>query len=230
MANMKEMVREFLQVSVPTLTDVLYFDYKLSNAMSSSIKSLLPKKRIAGSAVTALWTVGGYPTGSLDPLFEAIDSIGDGQIFVISNGANPAASCMGDLVAAALHARGAEGAVMDGPVRDIEPIIDMNFPIFSAGVCPVNIAGKATMSANHPIMCGGVQVRPADILVADWDGVVVVPHELAEEVLHKAAVIDKNETVLREKIRSQIKSKKLADIFAEGKVHGVSKEENGKGH
>lgn len=222
-----DFVESFRHVSVPTLTDVLDFDYALRNSMSSTIISLVPKRRVVGRAITAQWTIGGYPMASLDPLFDAIDSITADQVFVITNGGNQTSACMGDLVAAALHERGAEGAVMDGPIRDIEPIVEMGFAVFSSGVCPVNVGGKATVSAGHPIMCGGVQVRPGDIVVADWDGVVVVPQEIAKEVLSKASAIDSSEAKLREQIRAQIRTRKLADIFAEARVHGVEPESVG---
>jgi regulator of RNase E activity RraA len=121
---------------------------------------------------------------------------------------------MGDLVATALQARGSVGAVMDGAVRDIAPMIEMDFPIFAGSVSPATPAGRsAVVGYNIPIVCGGVSVRPGDVIVADWDGVVVVPQEHAVEVLEKSLALEESERDLRDHIRANAGKKKLGDLF-----------------
>jgi regulator of RNase E activity RraA len=211
-------VRGYLEVSVPTVVDVLDLQYGLLNSMTHEIRPLI-KKRIAGRAVTLLWTPGADPAGTLDPFFEAVDECSDGTVFVGTNGGNKTLSCMGDLVAAALQARGAVGAVMDGAVRDIGPIIEMNFPVFSSSVSPVNPTGRASVTYNVPIVCGGVPVKPGDVILADWDGVVVIPQETAAEVLDKSVSLEKLEQQIRDRIRDAVRTTKLGRIFAEFEQH-----------
>jgi 4-hydroxy-4-methyl-2-oxoglutarate aldolase len=209
-----EVIRGYLQTSIPTIVDVLDSQYGLLKAMSHEIKPLI-KKRIAGRAVTLLWAPGADPAGSLDPFFAAVDACSDGSVLVGTNGGNKTISCMGDLVAAALQARGAVGAVMDGAVRDIAPIIEMDFPVFAASVSPVNPTGRASVTFNVPIVCGGVAVNSGDVVVADWDGVVVVPQAIAAEVLAKSVALEKLEAGIRDRIREVVRTTKLGDIFAE---------------
>jgi len=207
-----DVIRGYQEVSVPTVVDVLDLQYGLLNAMDHDIKPLT-RKRIVGRAVTLQWTLG--RAGPLDPFFSAVDACDEGSILVETNGGNKTVSCMGDLVAAALHTRGAAGAVMDGAVRDIDPILDLGFPVFASSVSPVNPTGKASVTYNVEIICGGVPVQPGDIILADWDGVVVIPQKIAVEVLEKAVALEKSEQAMRERIKEAARTKKLGDIFAE---------------
>jgi regulator of RNase E activity RraA len=208
-------VRGYLDVSVPTVVDRLDYSHGIHSWMRHAIKPL-ERRRIAGQAVTVLLAPSPGGTGSLDAYFAAVDSCGPGRIFCLSNGEDLAISCMGDLVAAALVARGAEGAVMDGAVRDIAPMLEMGLGVFAASVSPVNFADKQTVAGtNIPIQCGGVPVRPGDVLLADWDGVVVIPHELAAQVLAEAREVEDAERNLRERILREGAVRTTAELFAE---------------
>jgi regulator of RNase E activity RraA len=205
----------YRDVSVPTVVDRLDLGHGIRSWMRHTIKPL-EKRRIAGQAVTAMLASSPGPTGSLDAFFAAIDACGPGRVFVVSNGEDVAVSCMGDLVAAALHVRGAEGAVVDGAVRDIAPILEIGFPVFAASVSPVNWNGKAVVvGSNIPITCGGAAVRPGDVILADWDGVVVIPLELAAEVLEEARAIELKETELRANILRSAGHTRFADLFGD---------------
>jgi 4-hydroxy-4-methyl-2-oxoglutarate aldolase len=105
---------------------------------------------------------------------------------------------------------------MDGAVRDIDPMLDMGFPVFAASVSPVNFAGKAIVIGHDlPIVCGGVPVQPGDVLLCDWDGVVVIPQGIAAGVLEKARAVEVVERAMRERIREVGANRRLAEIFAE---------------
>jgi 4-hydroxy-4-methyl-2-oxoglutarate aldolase len=83
--------------------------------------------------------------------------------------------------------RGAVGCVCDSNIRDCVQIIEQGFPVFHAGVRPTDSKGRARVEAlDKPVMCGEVLVRPGDLVVADFDGVVVVPREAEERVLELA--------------------------------------------
>jgi 4-hydroxy-4-methyl-2-oxoglutarate aldolase len=216
----QEIIDAFLQVGVPTVVDILDYQYRFRGYMSHEIKPIF-KTRIAGRAVTLkeIACEGEQPNG-LTHLFEAVDACGAGDIFVADNEGNKTISLMGDLVAAALHARGAAGAVLNGAVRDIEPMIQMGFPVFASGVSPVNCTGKTvTVGCNIPLVCGGAQVNPGDVILADWDGVVVIPAEWAAEVLAKAQAVEAAERGLVERIRAEAPTRKLADIYSDAEGH-----------
>lgn len=208
-------VRGFLEVSVPSVADRLDYGHGVQSWMRPAIKPL-QRHRIAGRAVTVMLAPCTGPSGSLDTFFAAVDACGPGTVFVVTNGEDTTISCMGDLVATALHARGAEGAVMDGAVRDIAPMLEMEFPVFAASVSPVNFAGKnVVVAADIPIVCGGVPVRPGDVILADWDGVVVIPQELAVTLLDEARAHEATDEQMRLVIRSEGARRPLAEIFAE---------------
>ncbi len=205
-------LRGYLEVSVPAVTDVLDLQYGLLRAMSHEIKPLQPK-RIVGRAVTLLWTPG--RAGPLDPFFAAVDACGEGSVLVAASGGDKTLGFMGDLVAAALHTRGAAGAVVDGAVRDVNQINEIGFPVFASGVSPVNPTGRASVTFDTSLVCGGVPVEPGDVVLADSDGVVVIPKALAVEVLEKSVALEKTETAIRERIKASVKTRKLGEIFAD---------------
>jgi len=115
---------------------------------------------------------------------------------------------------------------MDGAVRDIDPMLEMGFPIFAASVSPVNFTAKATVVGHDvPISCGGVAVNPGDVILADWDGVVVIPQQLAEAVLEKSLEKEQAEQALRERIRALAATTPLSAIFAKAEHVYVSTDE-----
>lgn len=211
-----EIVRGFLKVSVPTVVDILDSDHGLENAMSYEIKPIF-KTRMAGRAVTLMQVPAPGPAADCtEQFFAAVDTCGEGSVLVIALGGNKRWSGMGDLVVAALHARGAAGTVMDGAVRDIEPMIQMGFPVFAASVSPYNCVGKTVaIGYNIPVVCGGVPVYPGDVILGDWDGVVVIPQAKAAEVLEKAIAAEGQDRAMFERIREAAKTTRLGDIFAE---------------
>jgi regulator of RNase E activity RraA len=93
----------------------------------------------------------------------------------------------GELLSTAARTRGALGTVTDGYVRDVRRIIQMNYPVFAAGMRPVDSRGRSiVMEYDEPIECGGVPVRKGDLIFGDIDGIVVIPQEVTEEVIKQA--------------------------------------------
>jgi regulator of RNase E activity RraA len=210
-----EIVAGLGRIGVPTLVDVLDHQLGLRAWLRPGFAPIF-KARIAGRAVTLLEEArAGAPPAAIAGFFDAADACGPGTVLVASLTGDDSLSIMGDLVALALHMRGCAGAVLDGAVRDTERMIEIGFPVFATRHSPVDKTGKAvTVSYNRPIECGGVTVRPGDIVVADWDGVVVVPPARAAEVLARARRVIEAEADLVAAIQAEARTARLADIFA----------------
>jgi regulator of RNase E activity RraA len=126
---------------------------------------------------------------------EMIDNAKPGEVGVLSieNGLDVAG--LGGLMGTAAKAREMAGIVIDGGVRDIGEVRALGFPVFARSVVPSSSVGRyATVERNVPVRCGGVEVRPGDIVVAGEDGVVVVPNDQAQAVLTRAIEIDQRES------------------------------------
>lgn len=118
---------------------------------------------------------------------EAVDSLLPGEVAVVSTGDSIQNAPWGELLSTASRARGARGAIIGGLVRDVQVILKLNFPVFATGIRPVDSKGRGVVSDyNIPIECGGVHVRPGDLVVADYDGVVIIPAEVVTRVIANA--------------------------------------------
>ena len=125
---------------------------------------------------------------------EMIDNAKPGEVGVIVMDGTLDIAAMGNLMATAAKVRGMAGMVLDGAIRDIWDVRRMGLTIYARSASPRTAVGHyATVARNVEVNCGGVSVRPGDIIIADEDGVVVVPQERAEEVLKKAQEIDARE-------------------------------------
>jgi len=118
---------------------------------------------------------------------EAVDSILPGEVVVVATGDSRRNAPWGELLSTAALSRGARGAVIDGLVRDVKKIQALGFPVFAAGIKPVDSRGRGiVVDYNVPVGCGGVVVSPGDLVVADYDGVVVVPAAAVSDAVRLA--------------------------------------------
>ncbi len=132
----------------------------------------------------------------------AVDSIPAGAVVVFSAGGMMETGIWGELLSTRALARGSVGAVVDGGVRDLLGMRELGFPVFASAVHAADSYGRAeVISYNEPIVCGGVAVRPGDLVAADLDGVVVVPAEIADQCLSDAAAKLEKEDKARAMLR-----------------------------
>lgn len=118
---------------------------------------------------------------------EAVDSLLPGEIAVVGTQKSIRNAPWGELLSTAARARGARGAVIDGLVRDVRKIEDIEFPVFASGIKPVDSMGRGIVTAyNVPVECGDVLVSPGDFIFADFDGIVVIPGDRVQEVIELA--------------------------------------------
>lgn len=188
-------IEGFRNVEVASVSDALEQLYGQRAYMSHEMRPLAPAK-FAGPAVTVLLKKEEHQEGSAasSGMLDAIDSAAAGSVYVMAleNGADYAG--IGGLMATAMKYRGLAGAVIDGSVRDTPQIRKLQFPVFSRGVVPsTTINHYRAAGVNVPVQCAGVRVNPGDIVVADEDGVAVVPRSRAADVLKKAQDLDDTE-------------------------------------
>ncbi|GAB0171871.1 RraA family protein [Lysinibacillus sp. CTST325] len=151
--------------------------------LRSDIKPLADHFKIAGRAVTVR-----LPDGENGAVLEAIRAAREGDIIVIDAKGNTNRAVAGDFVLSLAKGIGVQGFVVDGVIRDIAAIRELDFPVFSLGTTVAAGNKNGGGQVNVPIAIGGVSVRPGDYIIGDVDGVVVVPQEDAEHIVAAAEV------------------------------------------
>lgn len=141
-----------------------------TGALDSAIKPLAPDMVLAGPALT----VGTRPGDNL-ALHYAMTVARPGDVLVVDAKGFVEAGPWGDVLTFYAQQVGIAGLVIDGSVRDSRGIVALGFPVFSRGVCVKGTGKHQPGTVNRPIVCGGVSIVPGDLVVADADGVVVVP-------------------------------------------------------
>lgn len=189
------LIEGFRLVEVASVADAIEQLYGQRAHMSHEMRPVFMTK-FAGPAVTVLLKKEEHKDGApaSQGMLEAIDAAPPGSVYVmvLEDGADVAG--IGGLMATAMKVRGVAGAIVDAAVRDTPQIRRLQFPVFSVGIAPsTSINHYRFAGTNVPVTCAGVRVNANDIIVADDDGVAVVPRAHAAEVLKKAQQLDNTE-------------------------------------
>jgi regulator of RNase E activity RraA len=167
----------FQDVPTTTLADLLGRE----QVMDIGIRPLWgPPPRVAGPAFTV-----SCPPGDNLMLHAAVYRAAPGSVIVVESGDLDHALAGGNVCAVA-HRNGVAAFVADGLIRDLGEVRELGFPVFARGIIPIPGVKKAVRPLDEPVRCGGVRVAPGDVVVADEEGVVVVPRARAEEILPAA--------------------------------------------
>jgi regulator of RNase E activity RraA len=153
------------------------------SAMSSAIR--LINKPFGNSMVGVALTVKARPGDNL-MLHKALNMATAGDVIVVSNGGDRSQSLMGEIMASYAAWKKVAGIVLDGPIRDVAALWDVDIPIYATGSTPGGPFRLGPGEINVPIACGNIHVDPGDIILGDCDGVIVIPRADAEDLLGKA--------------------------------------------
>lgn len=194
------------ELYVAVIADILDGLGHRHHVMDAAIRPVLPDPAqvVVGRAATLL-VAPQYerPEQPYTEQIAAIDALRPGDVPVIGTGGLTSAAVWGELFSNAARGRGARGLVTDGYHRDTRMLLELGFPVFSAGARPFDIAGRATViSHGRPVACGGVLVHPGDLLFAEIDGIAVIPRAAAAEVVERAFAKAATEDRARDDLRA----------------------------
>ncbi len=167
------------------------------------IQSQTGNVKIAGPAFTGYGvTVSDITNTDMDKRLKMLNSITPMSISVWSTGGDMQSAHWGEIMSTAARERGCLGAVVDGGVRDMDFILDMEFPVFARFKCPASSVGRWEIKDwQIPVKIGDTTINPGDYIFGDIDGVVVIPEELVLEVLIEAETLATRENGMRKELR-----------------------------
>lgn len=206
---------------VPVVCDILDGLGYRSQAMHQRLRPLLPDMRscgFIGRARTLRWMETDYVVQE-DPYgleLEAMDALKPGDVVVHSSDYAGTNAPWGELMSTIARRNGAVGCICDSQVRDCVRIIDLGFPVYYAGIRPLDSQGRArVMAIDVPVRCGEVLVHPGELVFADFDGIVVIPRSVEEQVLRLAQEKANKETASRQAL---LDGKSLREVYETYKV------------
>lgn len=177
--------------------------------VSSAIKPLIAGRRIAGRARTVRIT-----PGQNGAIHRAVHHAMPGDVLVVDGGASMRWGPFGDLLADGCKAKGMAGAVFDCTIRDSADIAALGFQVFSRGYHPEATAKTEAGETDIAVVIGGAPIAPGDVVVGDDDGVVVIPAQIAAEVLSAVAQVATREEAIRARILAGETTYEIFDLGA----------------
>jgi len=204
-------------VSTAQLADALDALGCRDQVMEAAVAPLVPGRRLAGPAATVQFAPVDHDSDEpYADAIEFIDKLEPGSVVVIATGGSTRSAFWGQLFSAAAIGRGAAGVVCDGYARDGDRIRALGFPVFAIGRRPIDYRARMEIvSSGGPVVCGGVFVGAGDLVLADDDGVVVVPAKVELDAISRANERIRRESTVLEELQG---GATLASVWARHRV------------
>ena len=185
--------------------------------LSARVKSLTPAQRVFGRVHTArAVAVDEIPAEPYKLEMQAIDTMQEGDVFVVDGGHHQESAFWGELLSTACKAKGVRGIVMTACTRDLWALNRMSFPVFGIGATPADSLGRIdVIEIGAPITIDGVETKNGDLILGDLDGVVIIPSEVADEAVRLAKEKVTGENTVRDELAKGIP---VAEVF---RRHGI---------
>jgi 4-hydroxy-4-methyl-2-oxoglutarate aldolase len=209
------LVAEAAKYSVADLHEALGAIQGRMSLMAPKMRALLQGRRICGAAVTSY----NFPGDNL-MIHVALNLAQRGQVLVLTNGGNDGA-LWGDVACTYAVQKGIAGVIADGPVRDVDALRAMNFPVWATMVSPSHPEKRGPGAANVPVVLAGVLVEPGDVIAADGDGVLVIPRTELGRAVEGARNRSAAEVLTRKRIGTGESLYEIANIDAAVRAAGI---------
>lgn len=205
---MEKLIEQFVNLPTTCISDAM----NGMNNLEPSIKPLQETYKVVGRAFTVK-----IPAGDNTMVLKAIKEAKPGDVLVIDAKGETYRAVAGDFVVNLAKTLGISGIVVDGVIRDVIGVRSLKYPVFCKGTTVAASYKNGAGEINVPISCGGVSVSPGDIIVGDADGVVVIPQQIAQEVLEKGkAKLKKDEQREKTALKDEAAARKYVnDLFEE---------------
>ncbi|MED4228692.1 RraA family protein [Neobacillus cucumis] len=194
---MDSIISKFLNIPTTCISDVM----DGLNNMHPAIKPLKEEYKFAGRALTVK-----IPVGDNLAVLKAIREAKAGDVIVIDAKGDQYRAIAGDFVIGMAQTLGVSAIVVDGVIRDVVGIKNLDFPVFCRGTAVAASSKAGVGEINIPISCGGTSVNPGDIIVGDADGVVVIPQAEAQEIMEKSLEKLKKDEIREMKVSRNVEA------------------------